>query len=75
MNWCQGGDDWGDENNANFGEENDNSISNMEKVSDEDDESYSFEELIRMGVGTLTVDDPNANRDITQDSQGKFYTF
>jgi hypothetical protein len=58
--WCADADDW-DDNNANIKEENGNMINNVERVSDEDDESCSFEESIRTGLGNLTVDDRNAN--------------
>lgn len=58
--WCADADDW-DDNNANINEENGNMINNVERVSDEDDESCSFEESIRTGLGNLTVDDRNAN--------------
>lgn len=61
MEWCQDADDWDDDNNANISEENGNLINNVEKLSDEDDESCSLEESIRAGLGNLTVDDRNAN--------------
>ncbi|KAK9758920.1 Programmed cell death protein 2, C-terminal putative domain [Popillia japonica] len=70
--WCQDADDWEDKSNANINEENGNVISNHEKVSDEDDESYSFEDSIRMGLETLTVDDRNANMGGTPEAQGSF---
>lgn len=57
--WCQEADDWNDDN-ANFNEQNGNVI-NAERVSDEEDESISFEESVRSGIGKMTVDDQNAN--------------
>lgn len=68
--WCQGADDW-DDNNANINEENGNVVSNVERTSDEDDESCSIEEVIRMGLGNLTVDDRNANMGMVAEAQGK----
>ncbi|GJQ69538.1 putative programmed cell death protein 2-like [Trypoxylus dichotomus] len=68
--WCQDADDWDDKSNANINEENGNLINNSEKVSDEDDESYSFEDSIRIGLETLTVDDRNANTGGTPEAQG-----
>lgn len=60
--WCADADDWDDDNNANFNEENGNVISNIEKVSDEDEESCSLEDSLRSGFGNLSVDDRNANK-------------
>lgn len=58
--WCADADDWGD-GNANLAEENGNIISNLERISDEEEESCSLEESIRAGFGNLTCDDKNAN--------------
>ncbi|XP_044756060.1 programmed cell death protein 2-like [Coccinella septempunctata] len=60
LNWCNDADDWGDDNNANANEENGNII-NAERISDEDDESYSFDDSVRSVFENLTVDDRNAN--------------
>lgn len=69
--WCQEADDWDDDNNVNINEENGNIVNNIERISDEDDESCSFEESIRMGLGNLSVDDRNANKGLSADAQGK----
>ncbi|KAL3276649.1 hypothetical protein HHI36_012021 [Cryptolaemus montrouzieri] len=60
INWCVEADDWDDDNNANDNEENGNII-NSERISDEDDESFSLDESIRCTFENLTVDDKNAN--------------
>lgn len=57
--WCQDADDW-DDNNANITEENGNVI-NPPVASDDEDESCSYEEQIRAGIGHMTVDERNAN--------------
>lgn len=60
--WCKDADNWDDASddlNANLNEENGNLIN--EKVSDEDDESCSFDDSLRQCMGNLTVDDQNAN--------------
>lgn len=57
--WCADADDWGD-GNDNVSEENGNlinSIGNVEKISDEEEESCSLE----AGFGNLNFDDKNAN--------------
>ncbi|KAF5275867.1 hypothetical protein FQR65_LT04106 [Abscondita terminalis] len=66
--WCQGADDWDDDNNVV--EENGNLIGGIERVSDEDEESCSTEESIRTGIGNLTVDDRNANLGSFAEAQG-----
>ncbi|RZC33517.1 programmed cell death protein 2-like, partial [Asbolus verrucosus] len=71
--WCADADDW-DDNNANMNEENGNLINNVERVSDEDDESCSFEESIRTGLGNLTVDDRNANNGAFGGAVGKLHS-
>lgn len=68
--WCPDADDWEDKSNANVNEENGNLIGSGEKVSDEDDESYSFEDSVRAGLEMLTVDDRNANTGGTPEAQG-----
>lgn len=70
--WCQDADDW-DDNNANINEENGNLISPLQPEHPSDDEeSCSFEEVVRVGLGHLTVDDRNANTGaIVGDLQGK----
>lgn len=60
INWCNDADDWGEDNNANENEENGNII-NSERISDEDDESCSFDDSVRSVFENLTVDDRNAN--------------
>ncbi|KAK9881933.1 hypothetical protein WA026_018127 [Henosepilachna vigintioctopunctata] len=60
MQWCADADDWDDDNNMNELEENGNVIS-PERISDEDEESFSLDESIRFNLGNLTVDDKNAN--------------
>ncbi|KAJ8920420.1 hypothetical protein NQ315_005286 [Exocentrus adspersus] len=59
--WCPDADDWDDDNNANSNEKNGNVISNMERVSDEDEESCSLEDSVRSGFGNMNIDDRNAN--------------
>lgn len=59
--WCQDADDW-DDNNANNNEENGNLINPAPEHLSEDEESCSFEEVVRSGLGNLTVDDRNANK-------------
>ncbi|KAJ3627162.1 hypothetical protein MTP99_014561 [Tenebrio molitor] len=71
--WCADADDW-DDNNANIKEENGNMINNVERVSDEDDESCSFEESIRTGLGNLTVDDRNANNGAFGGAVGRLHS-
>lgn len=71
--WCQDAEEWDDDNNANFNEENGNVVSGVERISDEDDESCSIEESIRMGLGNLTVDDRNANMGIVAEAQGRLH--
>lgn len=60
--WCNDADDWddGDEFNANVQEENGNLVNNA-KMSDEDEESCSFDDSLRQCMGKLTVDEQNAN--------------
>ncbi|XP_045467473.1 programmed cell death protein 2-like [Harmonia axyridis] len=60
MNWCNDADDWGDDKNANENEENGNIISS-ERISDEDEESFSFDDSVRSIFENLSVDDRNAN--------------
>lgn len=60
--WCQDADDW-DDNNANNNEENGNLINPAPEHLSEDEESCSFEEVVRSGLGNLTVDDRNANKE------------
>ncbi|GLV31748.1 toys are us [Carabus blaptoides fortunei] len=69
--WCQDADDW-DDNNANINEENGNLISPLQPEHPSDDEeSCSIEEVVRVGLGHLTVDDRNANTGaIVGDLQG-----
>lgn len=67
--WCADADDWGD-GNANISEENGNIVSNVERISDEEEESCSLEESIRAGFGSLTFGDRNANPDA--ETQGKW---
>ncbi|KYB29229.1 programmed cell death protein 2-like [Tribolium castaneum] len=71
--WCADADDW-DDNNANMNEENGNLINNIERVSDEDDESCSFEESVRTGLGNLTVDDRNANNGAFGGAVGRLHS-
>lgn len=71
--WCQDADDWDDKSNANINEENGNLINIGEKVSDEDDESCSFEESVCISLGTLSVDDKNANMGGSPEAQGEIY--
>ncbi|XP_063911755.1 programmed cell death protein 2-like [Zophobas morio] len=71
--WCADADDW-DDNNANMNEENGNLINNIERVSDEDDESCSLEESIRTGLGNLTVDDRNANNGAFGGAVGRLHS-
>lgn len=66
--WCQGADDWDDDNNVV--EENGNLVGGIERISDEDEESCSTEESIRTGLGNLTVDDRNANMGNFAEAQG-----
>lgn len=71
--WCHDADDW-DDNNANGNEENGNVINadpgaQDHDATDDEDESCSFEEQIRVGLGHLTVDERNANTG--QDVEGK----
>lgn len=66
--WCQGADDWDEDNNAI--EENGNLIVGGERISDEDDESCSMEESLRSGFGNLMVDDRNANMGNFVEAQG-----
>lgn len=61
IDWCTGANDWDDDNNANVNEENGNVINNLEKVSDEDEESCSLEDSLRSGFGNMNIDDRNAN--------------
>lgn len=70
--WCHDADDWDDDHNANLNEKNGNVINNVEKGSDEDDESCSFEELVRSNLGNMTIDDKNANNGVAHDLQGNF---
>ncbi|CAG9853972.1 unnamed protein product [Phyllotreta striolata] len=73
--WCADADDWDDENNANLNEENGNLISNMEKVSDEDEEeSCSLEDSLRSGFGNLSVDDRNANKGAQGGAVGRLHS-
>lgn len=76
--WCQDADDW-DDNNANINEENGNLINPVlqeQHLSDDEEESCSFEEVVRSGLGHLTVDDRNANTGaIVGDIQGNFFSF
>ncbi|KAH1005313.1 hypothetical protein HUJ04_006320 [Dendroctonus ponderosae] len=59
--WCFEADDWGnDDANSNFDEQNCNVFSNSEKVS-EDEESSSFEDSVMSGLGSLSIDERNAN--------------
>lgn len=69
--WCEDADDWGDSNNSNLNEENGNVICNIEKGSDEEEESCSFEDSFPSGFGNLSIDDKNANNG-TADKQGNF---
>lgn len=66
--WCQGADDWDEDNNAI--EENGNLIVGGERISDEDDESCSMEDSICSGFGHLMADDRNANMGNFVDAQG-----
>ncbi|XP_057665624.1 programmed cell death protein 2-like [Diorhabda carinulata] len=72
--WCDDADDWDDDNNTNFNEENGNVISNIEKVSDEDDESCSLEDSLRSGFGNLFVDDRNANKGAQGGAVGRLHS-
>lgn len=67
--WCTDADDWGD-GNANIGDEENGNLINTEIMSDEDEESCSLEDLIRVGFGNLNFDDKNANSGL--ETQGKF---
>lgn len=72
--WCQDADDWDDDNNANINEENGNviNISQIGQPSDDDD-SCSFEEQIRVGIGHLTFDDKNANTGADVEGKQKLF--
>ncbi|CAG9837347.1 unnamed protein product [Diabrotica balteata] len=72
--WCADADEWDDDNNANFNEENGNVISNMEKVSDEDEESCSLEDSLRSGFVNLSVDDRNANKGAHGGAVGRLHS-
>lgn len=74
--WCQDADDW-DDNNANINEENGNVINpcHVEQASDDEDESCSFEEQIRLGMGHLTVDERNANTGADMEGEENLFYF
>lgn len=69
--WCQGADNWDDDNNCNPQEDNGN-LNNPEKMSD-DDETCSLEDSITVGIGNIAVDDPNANTGLDAAAQGVYY--
>ncbi|XP_076259568.1 programmed cell death 2 like trus [Rhynchophorus ferrugineus] len=59
--WCTDADDWGDDNNANFPEENCNIINNGNGKESDDEESGSLDDSLRSNLGNLCIDDRNAN--------------
>ncbi|XP_069692515.1 programmed cell death protein 2-like [Periplaneta americana] len=57
--WCADADDWEEDNNGNNNEENGNVIGRIESYfSDEEDET---EDDVQVRLGSLSVDDRNAN--------------
>lgn len=65
--WCCDADDWGDDNNVNNNEENGNVIRASEtcsgRLSDDEDETESYEDDVRVQLGQLNVNECNANWD------------
>ncbi|KAG5885188.1 hypothetical protein JTB14_036495 [Gonioctena quinquepunctata] len=53
---------------------NGNVINNVERVSDEDEESCSLEDSLRSGFGNLTVDDRNANTGAQGGAVGRLHS-
>ncbi|CAG9579803.1 unnamed protein product [Danaus chrysippus] len=75
LSWCKGSDDWDENDNGDSTNGNvvdmDNSPINMQRNSDEEDESNSYDlEAVEQALGNLQVDAHNANLSPVQGAVG-----
>ncbi|KAL1513246.1 hypothetical protein ABEB36_002679 [Hypothenemus hampei] len=73
IDWCSEADDWGEEDNVNLDEENCNFINNQDRLSEDEEESSSFDESARSAFKNLTIDDKNANNGAQGGAMARLY--
>nr|XP_026485630.1 programmed cell death protein 2-like [Vanessa tameamea] len=74
LSWCRGSDDWEENDNGDSSNGNVINIDNngMQRNSDEEDESNSFElETVEQGLENLQIDSNNANMSPVQGAVGE----